>query len=72
MALEPNPAKSSSVTRASKVWNVVRPIATIGPTNVETVVASPRTEEDEVLHASLKAASVAQIVVAAIAVIGLI
>jgi predicted PurR-regulated permease PerM len=72
MALDPNPAKSSSVTRASKVWNVVRPIATIGPTNVETVVASPRTEEDEVLPASLKAASVAQIVVAAIAVIGLI
>jgi predicted PurR-regulated permease PerM len=52
--------------------NAVSQITSAGPAAVETAADAAKMEEEEVLHASIKAGSVAQIVVAVIAVVGLI
>jgi predicted PurR-regulated permease PerM len=73
MSGEANSAKTSM--RASsqpKEWNVVRQITTAELPEADPTAAADKMEEEEVLHASIKAGSVAQIVVAVIAVLGLI
>src|SRR6476469_9539280 len=71
MPIEPNPAKTSSTPaepRKVAVYSISAPPAeTLKPAAVAAIE-----EEAEVLHASIKAGSVAQIVVAVIAVVGLI
>ena len=69
MATESTPATMSSSIESNSTstqWETVRPVAE------DPAATSAKMEEEEVLHASMKAGSVAQIVVAAIAVVGLI
>ena len=56
----------------SKEWAVVSQVTNVGLAEADTPAPSAKMEEEEVLHASIKAGSVAQIVVVAIAVVGLI
>lgn len=73
MPLDSSPAKPSPVippTSQPRKWNAVSQIRDVGPAEADATAA--RMEEEEVLHASIKAGSVAQIVVAGIAVLGLI
>ncbi|MGC2697771.1 MAG: AI-2E family transporter, partial [Candidatus Angelobacter sp.] len=79
MPLESSAAKTSSViqpTSQSNEWNVVRQLTDVTAAQADTPEAAAKLEEkleeEEVLHASIKAGSVAQIVVAVIAVVGLI
>ena len=72
MSIEPNPANTSSRAqtepRKVAVYSISDPpVETLKPASVAAIE-----EEAEVLHASIKAGSVAQIVVAVIAVVGLI
>lgn len=71
MATEPTAPNSPLVQTSPTEWATVRPInkAAIAEDSAAT---SAKVEEEEILHASMKAGSVAQIVVAAIAVVGLI
>ena len=74
-ALEFNPAKTSSMSQPSpqsKEWKVVSQATSAGLAESDTPATPAKIEEEEILHGSLKAGSVAQIVVAAIAVVGLI
>jgi predicted PurR-regulated permease PerM len=72
MSVEPNPANTSSRApvepRKVAVYSIPDPPAE----TVKPAVVTAIEEEAEVLHASIKAGSVAQIVVAVIAVVGLI
>jgi predicted PurR-regulated permease PerM len=72
MSIEPNPANTSTRAQAEPrkvaVYSISDPPAeSLKPASVAAIE-----EEAEVLHASIKAGSVAQIVVAVIAVVGLI
>lgn len=74
MAQKPNPLPSPSPPRSGDAWRFrtagdVPPGVT--PAEVRTI-ANSVIEEAEILHASLKAGSVAQIVVAIIAIVGLL
>lgn len=71
MATEPTAANSSLVQSSPTEWAAVRPINKAAVAE-DATAASAKVEEEEILHASMKAGSVAQIVVAAIAVVGLI
>ena len=63
----------SSMTEApSPGWSVRSPITSNGLAKAHAVATPIDVEETDVLHASIKAGSVAQIVVAAVAVVGLI
>jgi len=76
MSLESSPAETPSMPPTgsrSRDWNVVSQISNVGVAEPDPSAAAAKIEEEEeVLHASIKAGSVAQIVVAAIAVLGLI
>src|SRR5579863_2705488 len=71
MASEPTAANSHSVQASPTEWATVRPINKAAIAQ-DAAAASAKVEEEEILHASMKAGSVAQIVVAAIAVVGLV
>jgi predicted PurR-regulated permease PerM len=71
MATEPTASNSSSVQTSPTEWATVRPIIKAAVAE-DSAATSAKVEEEEILHASMKAGSVAQIVVAAIAVVGLI
>ena len=74
MATESTPATVSSSTQSSATpteWRTVRPINKAALAE-DPSASSVKMEEEEILHASMTAGSVAQIVVAAIAVVGLI
>ena len=75
MPLESSAAKTSPVIHPSSQanqGNVVRQLTDVTVAEADTPEAAAKLEEEEVLHASIKAGSVAQIVVAVIAVVGLI
>src|ERR1700731_47501 len=74
MPLDSIPATTSSMPTGAQPmeWNVVTQPTRAGVAEADNPAASERMEEEEVLHASLKAGSAAQIVVAVIAVLGLI
>src|SRR6476659_8249981 len=72
MSIEPNPANTSTRAQAEPrkvaVYSISDPPAeSLKPASVAAIE-----EEAEVLHASIRAGSVAQIIVAVIAVVGLI
>src|ERR1700733_2652746 len=74
LATEPTPATISPLTHPDTMpteWQTARPINSAAIADDSSAI-SAKMEEEEVLHASIKAGSVAQIVVAAIAVVGLI
>jgi len=71
MATEPTAANSPLVQTSPTEWARVRPINKAAVAE-DRAAESAKVEEEEILHASMKAGSVAQIVVAAIAVVGLI
>ena len=74
MATESTPATMSSSIESNSTstqWETVRPVNKAAVAE-DPAATSAKMEEEEVLHASMKAGSVAQIVVAAIAVVGLI
>ena len=73
--IESGLATMSSVTKAAPPageWNVRSQITSDGPAKAGAVATSTHVEEADILHASIKAGSVAQIVVAVVAVVGLI
>lgn len=62
----------SQPNHQSKEWNVVNQITSVRLAEADAPETSAKMQEEEILHASIKAGSVAQIVVAVIAVVGLI
>jgi predicted PurR-regulated permease PerM len=72
MSLEPNPATPSSRAQPEPRKVAVYSISDPSAEAVKPATVAAIEEEAEVLHASIKAGSVAQIVVAVIAVVGLI
>src|SRR5580692_5976109 len=72
MPLESNPTKTllTQANSATREWNAASQVASARL--AEPGHAATNADEEDILHASIKAGSVAQIVVAAIAVIGLI
>lgn len=74
MFWNPIRSKTSAITPSpsSREWNAATQVTTVVPAAAETAADAARMEEEEVLHASIKAGSVAQIVLAVIAVVGLI
>jgi predicted PurR-regulated permease PerM len=75
MPLESSAPNTSSMIPPSsqpREWNAVSQIRDVGLAEADAPAAAAKMEEEEVLHASIKAGSVAQIVVAVIAVLGLI
>ena len=72
MSVESNPAKASSRAQVEPRKVAVYSISDPPVETVKPAAAAAIEEEAEVLHASIKAGSVAQIVVAVIAVVGLI
>jgi predicted PurR-regulated permease PerM len=72
MSLEPNPANTSSRAQVESRKVALYSISDPPDETVKPAAVAAIEEEAEVLHASIKAGSVAQIVVAVIAVVGLI
>jgi len=75
MPLESNSLKTSSLSHPishSKDWNVTSQITNVGVAEGDAPDTPAKMEEEEILHASIKAGSFAQVVVAVIAGIGLI
>ena len=72
MSIEPNSANASSRAQAEPRKVAVYSISDPSAEAVKPAAVAAIEEEAEVLHASIKAGSVAQIVVAVIAVVGLI
>src|SRR2546430_10734736 len=72
MRAEPSPVDFSSSGQSDPHKLEVYPISSSPPDAAQPAIVPASEEEAEVLHASIKAGSVAQIVVAVIAVVGLI
>ena len=75
MPLESKSLETSSVTQPishSKDWNTGSQITNVGVAETDTPDTPAKMEEEEILHASIKVGSFAQVVVAVIAGIGLI
>jgi predicted PurR-regulated permease PerM len=72
MRAEPSPVDSFSSGRSDPLKSEVYPISHPSSEAAAPAIVPASEEEAEVLHASIKAGSVAQIVVAVIAVVGLI
>jgi predicted PurR-regulated permease PerM len=72
MSIEPNPANTSTRAQAEPRKVAVYSISDPPAESLKSASVAAIEEEAEVLHASIKAGSVAQIVVAVIAVVGLI
>ena len=74
MPLESNPTKTllTQANSTAREWNAASQVANARLAEPVNAATNTETEEEDILHASIKAGSVAQIVVAAIAVIGLI
>src|SRR3989440_2538800 len=72
MRAEPSPVDFSSSGQSDPHKPEVYPISSSASDTVQPAIVPANEEEAEVLHASIKAGSVAQIVVAVIAVVGLI